>query len=268
MRTLMILFACLANVIRSRKNQAPDGERRDSIDAFASLLFTTIAPNGIVRSPAHPFMSKPLMKATDKQSSRRPEAVHSTRRAIAKSIIVGLPAATLALQAPPAARADDLLEIAGNLATLLKPLYSLEAPLQAGNYDKSAVRAQIEDEISNHPVVVYSYTLSPFCTEAKTLLREAVKASKPDSAQEIKVIELGDEWLPGMLPAEGAAIRAELGAMTGQTSMPHIFIGGKSIGGLATGTPGLKQLIKSGRLQQKLNDATWQTVGASGGAVL
>ena len=92
-----------------------------------------------------------------------------------------------------------------------------------------------------------AYTLSPFCTEAKKILQ--------DTGASIKVIELGKEWVPGLLPAEGAAIRAELGQMTGQTSMPHIFIGGKSIGGLATGTPGLKSLLKSDTLRQKLLDA-------------
>merc|ERR1712118_190949 len=51
---------------------------------------------------------------------------------------------------------------------------------------------------------------------AKQLLEE--------QGAKVKAIELGPEWLPGLLSAEGAAIRAELGAMTGQTSMPHVFI--------------------------------------------
>jgi len=131
--------------------------------------------------------------------------------------------------------------------SVLKPLYKLEAPLQAGNYDKAAVRATINREIGGAAVVVYSYTLSPFCTEAKKILR--------DAGATIQVVELGDEWVPGLLPAGGAAVRAELGAMTGQTSMPHIFIGGASIGGLATGTPGLKSLLNSGDLDQKLREA-------------
>ena len=76
-----------------------------------------------------------------------------------------------------------------------------------------------------------------------------------DQGAKIKVIELGKEWLPGFLPADGAAIRAELGAMTGQTSMPHVFIGGESVGGLATGTPGIKPLLKAGSLREKLKDA-------------
>eukprot|EP00964_Phaeocystis_antarctica_P070717 scaffold43083_cov61-Phaeocystis_antarctica.AAC.4 len=165
----------------------------------------------------------------------------TTRRAL----LFALPAA--AVLTPSRASAADLLETAGGLVGVLKPLYKLEAPLQAGNYDKAAVRAAIEKEVSSAPVLVYSYTLSPFCSEAKKILK--------DAGATFKVIELGDEWVPGLLPAEGAAIRAELGAMTGQTSMPHIFIGGTSIGGLATGTPGLKALLNQGDLRQKLADA-------------
>jgi glutaredoxin len=152
-----------------------------------------------------------------------------------------------AVLAPAAARAEDLLEAAGKLVTVLKPLYGFEAPLQAGAYDKAAVRARIERDVRSGPVVVYSYTLSPFCTEAKALL--AAQGAK------VTVIELGDEWVPGLLPAGGAAVRAELGAMTGQTSMPHVFIGGASIGGLASGTPGLKALLRDGSLRDKLKAA-------------
>ena len=95
--------------------------------------------------------------------------------------------------------------------------------------------------------MVYSYSLSPFCAAAKRLLA--------DEGAEVKAIELGPEWLPGLLPAEGAAIRAELGAMTGQTSMPHTFIGGAPVGGLATGSPGLLPLRRAGSLRRRLKDA-------------
>ena len=135
-----------------------------------------------------------------------------------RAVLFALPAA--AVLTPSHASAADLLETAGGLVNVLKPLYKLEAPLQAGNYDNAAVRAAIEREVSSAPVLMYSYTLSPFCSEAKKILK--------DAGATITVIELGDEWVPGLLPAEGAAIRAELGAMTGQTSMPHIFIGGVS----------------------------------------
>ena len=131
--------------------------------------------------------------------------------------------------------------------TFLKPLYVLEAPFQAGEYDKSAVQSRIAREVVESPVVIYSYALSPFCSEAKELLDSlGVKYTE---------IELGAEWLPGLMDGEGAAVRAELGALTGQTSMPHIFIGGESIGGLFTGTPGLMPLQEAGELESKLRAA-------------
>merc|ERR1711879_1050022 len=123
-------------------------------------------------------------------------------------------------------------------------IYSVEAPLQAGSYDKVAVRAQIEKEVASNPVLIYSYDLSPFCSQAKELLSSL--------GAKYKAVEIAQEWLPGFATAEAAAIRAELGAMTGQTSMPHIFIGGQSIGGLFTGTPGLVPLYESGELNSKL----------------
>lgn len=161
------------------------------------------------------------------------------------ALLFGLPAA--ATFTPGRADADDLLTTAGTLVNVLKPLYKLEAPLQAGSYDKSAVQAEINEAVAGSPVLVYSYTLSPFCTEAKKILS--------DAGAKFTVIELGDEWVPGLLPAKGAAIRAELGAMTGQTSMPHVFIGGRNVGGLATGTPGLQALLTSGELRQRLSEA-------------
>lgn len=182
-----------------------------------------------------------LALADPTPAPKRPDRGALARRAV----LMGLPMATIL--APAAAQAEDLLETAGKLVGILKPLYKWEAPLQAGNYDKAAVREQIQKEIKSNAVVVYSYTLSPFCTEAKELLAE--------QGAKVKVVELGPEWVPGLLPAEGAAIRAELGAMTGQTSMPHVFIGGTSIGGLATGTPGLKPLLKAGGLRDKLKEA-------------
>lgn len=59
---------------------------------------------------------------------------------------------------------------------------------------------------------------------------------------------LGPEWIPGLLDAEGAAVRAELGKMTQQTSMPHVFIGGQSVGGLFSGSVGRGQMGAAGGL--------------------
>merc|ERR1711918_321541 len=95
-------------------------------------------------------------------------------------------------------------------------------------------------EIANRaPVVIITYGLSPFSTEALAVL-EATGAK-------YEKYEIGPEWF--LLGAKGSAIRNELGAMYSQTSMPHIFVGGEAIGGLYSGGPsgsGLSGLMKSG----------------------
>lgn len=140
-----------------------------------------------------------------------------------------------------------LRALSGLATAVLKPIYQIEAPLQAGSYDQTAVRQRIQREVTGSPVVIYSYSLSPFCSQAKEFLDSL-------GAKYTEII-LGPEWLPGLLDDEGAAVRAELGKMTGQTSMPHIFIGGQSVGGLFSGTPGLVPLQEDGELLEKLKAA-------------
>ena len=83
-----------------------------------------------------------------RKPTSKPSAVTLARRAV----LVGLPVATVL--APAAARAEDALTQAGKLVGILKPFYKWEAPLQAGDYDKAAVRARIKKETSSSPVVV------------------------------------------------------------------------------------------------------------------
>mmetsp|Transcript_82249 Transcript_82249/g.254277 ORF Transcript_82249/g.254277 Transcript_82249/m.254277 type:complete len:228 (-) Transcript_82249:37-720(-) len=178
-----------------------------------------------------------------------PRLPFAGRRAALAAGFAGLSAAPRAAEASGEALEPSpvLRTLSGLAYALLKPIYALEAPLQAGDYDKAAVRARIERDAGSSPVVIYSYTLSPFCSQAKELLDSL--------GVRYTAIELAPEWLPGMMSAEGAAVRAELGAMTGQTSMPHIFIGGRSVGGMFTGTPGLVPLLESGELQAQLKAA-------------
>lgn len=199
----------------------------------------------------------PLATVPQRMPAQVARAVPPPREAVPRRrqlALLGLPllaapsGAQAAVEAGGAVQPSETLRTLSGLAyTFLKPIYSLEAPLQAGSYDKAAARARIEQDVASSPVVIYSYTLSPFCSQAKELL-DSVGAR-------YKAIELAPEWLPGLMSAEGAAVRAELGAMTGQTSMPHVFIGGKSVGGLFTGTPGLVPLLESGDLQAKLKAA-------------
>jgi len=53
---------------------------------------------------------------------------------------------------------------------------------------------------------------------------------------------------------EGKALRAQLGVMTGRTSVPNIWIAGEGIGGCNDG-PGIMTLEKEGKLNPMLKSA-------------
>jgi glutaredoxin len=87
--------------------------------------------------------------------------------------------------------------------------------------------------------------LSPFCTEATTLLENC--------GIKFKEISLGKEWIPGLI--KDPTKRAALLEITGQSSLPHIFVGGTSIGGLFSGSPGLVPALEQGQLMKMIDDA-------------
>ena len=92
-----------------------------------------------------------------------------------------------------------------------------------------------------------SLPLSPY-------LRYAVALCAAASSSQI---ELGPEWF--LLDGVASNVRAELLARHGVSSLPHAFIGGKSVGGLysgnAEGEPGLVALKAEGRLEGMLREA-------------
>merc|ERR1719487_2861946 len=127
---------------------------------------------------------------------------------------------------PPAAA----ISLAGKGMPLLSPIFNLEADLQAkafnfGSYDEAEIIADIQSTISSAPVVIYTYGLSPFSTEALAVLES--------TGCQFNKVELGLEWFA--LGPKGSATRVELRKMYGQGSLPHVFIGGEWVGGLATG---------------------------------
>ena len=59
---------------------------------------------------------------------------------------------------------------------LLAPIFSVEADLQAavlnlGSYDEEEIKADIDAVANSAPVVIYTYPLSPFSTEAVNVLK-------------------------------------------------------------------------------------------------
>lgn len=75
----------------------------------------------------------------------------------------------------------------------------------------------IKNTITLNPVVVYSKTWCSYSAEVKTLFKSL--------GVEPHVIELDE------LGAEGAQLQKVLERLTGQYTVPNVFIGGKHIGG-------------------------------------
>mmetsp|Transcript_14316 Transcript_14316/g.37149 ORF Transcript_14316/g.37149 Transcript_14316/m.37149 type:complete len:209 (-) Transcript_14316:394-1020(-) len=155
--------------------------------------------------------------------------------------------------APPVEVKSPSLAIssAGKAMPLLGPIFNLEADLQAlvlnlGSYDVDAIQEEIRGTISSGPVVVYSYPLSPFSSETLSVLES--------TGAKVVNVPLGLEWFA--LGPKGSATRVELRKMFGQGSLPHIFIGGEWVGGLATGADGgLTGLVEREELVPKLRKA-------------
>jgi anaphase-promoting complex subunit 7 len=157
---------------------------------------------------------------------------------------------TYALWTPPSEILEGISKI---LLPWFRPILTALAPVQAGGepsqYEKELAfhKSKIEKEVASEPVVIYTYSLSPFCIEAKKLL---------DNLDiDYKEISLGAEWLPGLIGQGGAQKRAALLEMTGQSSLPNVFIGGKSIGGLFSGSPGLVPALEQGLLREMVERA-------------
>jgi glutaredoxin len=151
-------------------------------------------------------------------------------------------------------RGRGVLKPAGKAMSLLAPIFSLENKLQAQllgaeEPDLAEARKEIENLVSQNDVVIFTYGLSPFSGEALALLDEA--------SADYNEVELGPEWF--LLGKKESAMRAELLAMTGQSSLPHIFIGGKHVGGLFSGPtggrPGIAALLEAGELDGLLQTA-------------
>ncbi|KAL2500067.1 Glutaredoxin-C2 [Abeliophyllum distichum] len=90
--------------------------------------------------------------------------------------------------------------------------------------------------ISTNPVIVFSKSYCPFCDSVKKLLTE-IGAS-------FKAIELDTE-------SDGSEIQSALAELTGQKTVPNVFISGKHIGGCDATTA----MHKDGNLVPLLTEA-------------
>lgn len=179
---------------------------------------SVIASGKAFASPAHRLQSHraPSLPSPARQGSR------ATRLVVRSDMTDFINKLTVAIQNSPLAEGKKAL-----------------AKFQAGNYDVEATRAMMDKYIQDNPVMVFSFSTCPFCVKAKKILDE--------TGAKYEAIEL--DQLP-----EGYAIRAELAEKTGRTSMPNIWINGKSIGGCNDG-PGIITLQANGSLLAMLEEA-------------
>lgn len=77
-------------------------------------------------------------------------------------------------------------------------------------------RQKVEDLIKSKPIFVASKTYCPYCTQAKNTISQITT--------DIYILELDNE-------EDGAEIQEALFEITGQRTVPNVFIGGKHIGG-------------------------------------
>ena len=190
---------------------------------------------------------------------------HVSRRTAIQTVAVMLPATS------QRARAVDLQEkdpgffgamyngVGKWLTEHPAPMWMVNNPVKrwvttkaAGDYDRAKTRTTLDAILAGDDVVIFSATYCPFSLAAKkTLEGEGV----PFRAVEWNTRE------------DGSALVAELGAMTGRTSIPHIWVGGQYIGGFNDGVdeaaPGLRPLIASGRLGPALQKAALRRVATN-----
>ncbi|XP_057798203.1 monothiol glutaredoxin-S12, chloroplastic-like [Salvia miltiorrhiza] len=107
--------------------------------------------------------------------------------------------------------------------------------------DSSGPGPQLEDTIKNtiaqNPVVVYSKTWCSYSSQVKSLFKRV--------GAEPFVIELD------RLGAQGSQLQKTLEKLTGQHTVPNVFIGGKHIGGCSD----TMKLYEEGELESLLSEA-------------
>jgi len=137
----------------------------------------------------------------------------------------------------------------------------------AGDYDKKSVQDKISG-FTSEPCVVFAQVSCPYCKKAKELLSSVGAKYKVSLCPEEGMQQLPCESLTLLSPTvpapqvvevdalgvEGYAIRVELNELTGRSSVPNIFIGGKPVGGFSDG-PGVENLEKEGKLVGLLKEA-------------
>jgi glutaredoxin 3 len=95
------------------------------------------------------------------------------------------------------------------------------------------VKAFVNEQIANSKVVVFSKSYCPYCTRAKNLLKE--------QGLEFTLFELDNM-------KQGSEIQSILKELSGQSTVPNIFINQKHVGGCDD----LTKVVRNGKLKSFL----------------
>ncbi|KAI9592332.1 thioredoxin-like protein [Syncephalis fuscata] len=115
-------------------------------------------------------------------------------------------------------------------------IFGSETPRDWDSEEMTAIKQLVQRAIHGNKVVVFSKSWCPYCSRAKEIFQREKEAAM---AVELNQTE------------GGADIQAYLEHITGQRTVPNIFIGGKHIGGCSD----LEGLQSSGQLHKLLADA-------------
>ena len=129
---------------------------------------------------------------------------------------------------------------------------SMAITIAGDKYDIEQIQQEIQTIVNENPCVMFIWEASPSCKQAIKALNSMSGGSDNDKVN-YKIVRLDDPW------SEGNKIRAELGKITGKSSVPSIWIGGDYVGGYDAGVsddaPGLVQMAFQGTLRPKLEQA-------------
>ncbi|KAI8529049.1 hypothetical protein RHMOL_Rhmol12G0195600 [Rhododendron molle] len=108
-----------------------------------------------------------------------------------------------------------------SLSLSLSPIYSISMGSVFGSTAKSkeeieTALSKVKEIIDSNPVVVFSKTYCGYCKQVKQLLSKL--------GATYKVVELDEE-------NDGSEMQQALAELTGQGTVPNVFIGEKHIGG-------------------------------------
>ncbi|KAH7662773.1 Thioredoxin-disulfide reductase protein [Dioscorea alata] len=113
---------------------------------------------------------------------------------------------------PTSARAPPNLLRPARRSMAFPAIRAMSSSSSGASFEES-----VKKTVKEHPVVVYSKTWCPYSMEVKALLDRL--------GVEPHVIELDE------LGSQGSELQDALGTVTGQFTVPNVFIGGKHIGG-------------------------------------